>query len=108
MSEKEMFCQGCGGNHEPDPPETYLDFEWGDPPELRRFYVPLHCFCCGIEICAQQFAWSRCCGHCDTGACQLGIVEPEGFHPEKVQIIYVEGHGKNLFYEGKLIEVQEE
>ncbi len=98
------FCKGCGGHHGPDPPEVFVDFEWRN--ELRRFHVPFHCLCCGIEICASQFAWGRCCGHCDTGACQLGRVEPEHFDPRKLQIIYEEGHGqKDLFYEGELIEV---
>ena len=54
----------CGGEHEPDTPDMYIDFRG------YRFRTPFLCICCGKEICARQFAFGRACGTCDTGACQ--------------------------------------
>jgi len=58
------FCTACGGYHEPDPEDSYVDFEG------YRYHPPFRCMCCGKEICARQFAFGRCCRPCDTGACQ--------------------------------------
>jgi len=53
----------CGGYHKPDQQDTWVDYEgW-------RFHPPFKCMCCGKEICARQFAYGRCCGSCDIGAC---------------------------------------
>lgn len=60
----ENFCPACGGTHEEDPDDSYVDYEG------YRFKKPFRCMCCGKEICARQFAWGRCCGPCDMGACQ--------------------------------------
>lgn len=59
-----VFCYACGGEHEPDPPDCWVDFRG------YRFHPPFKCMCCGKEICARQFAFGRCCGPCDMGACQ--------------------------------------
>lgn len=60
------YCEACGGHHNPDPPDTWVDFRG------YRFKPPFLCMCCGKVICARQFAWGRCCGACDMGACQRG------------------------------------
>lgn len=72
----EDFCPTCGGVHEPDTDEVYVDFRG------YRFHKPFLCMCCGKEICARQFAFGRCCGLCDMGACQLGsrVYRPSAFH----------------------------
>ncbi len=58
-------CLGCGGAHPPDNPEIWLRYDgW-------EFSAPFICMCCGKTICIQQFAFGRCCGSCDTGACDL-------------------------------------
>ena len=61
---KGTYCLACGGEHEPDPDSTYVDFRG------YRFKKPFLCICCGKEICARQFAFGRACGSCDMGACQ--------------------------------------
>jgi hypothetical protein len=58
-----MRCNSCYGYHDPDPDDSYVDFRG------RRFKPPFQCLCCGIVICGRQFAYGRCCGRCDTGAC---------------------------------------
>lgn len=58
------FCIHCFADHEPNPPDSYVDFN------RKRYIPPFKCMCCGKEICGQQFAFGRCCGICDTGACQ--------------------------------------
>ena len=60
------FCHVCGGHHELDTHETWVDFEG------YRFKSPFLCMCCGQRICARQFAFGRCCGTCAMGACQFG------------------------------------
>lgn len=35
-----------------------------------RFSAPFLCMCCGKETLAEQWAFGRTCGRCDTGACQ--------------------------------------
>ena len=57
------FCNTCGGHHESDPSDCYLDYNG------FRFIPPFRCMCCGKEICARQFAFGRCCGVCDIGGC---------------------------------------
>ena len=71
------FCPTCGGKHEPDPPDSWVDFKG------YRFRKPFKCMCCGKEICALQFSFGRCCGPCDLGACQLGnrAFRSSAFHP---------------------------
>jgi len=61
----EPFCSACCGHHEPDPPETtvVVGLRW-------VFTPPFRCICCGVEICARQFAWGLMCGPCDIGACR--------------------------------------
>jgi hypothetical protein len=48
--------------------ERHLDawVEW----EGWRFTAPFRCMCCGVETSAEQFAYGRSCGTCDTGICQ--------------------------------------
>ena len=58
------FCLMCGGEHEPDTDDTWVDYEG------YRFHKPFRCMCCGKEICARQFAYGRACAACDMGACQ--------------------------------------
>ena len=65
MADK-IFCPACGGTHEPDSDDVYVDYDG------YRFRKPFKCMCCGKEICARQFAFGRCCGPCDIGACQTG------------------------------------
>jgi len=60
------YCEACGGHHEPDPPDSWVDFRG------YRFKPPFLCMCCGKVICARQFAYGRCCGPCDMGACEHG------------------------------------
>jgi len=60
------FCSACGGHHEPDSEDSWVEYEG------YRFSPPFKCMCCGKEICARQFAYGRCCGPCDMGACQPG------------------------------------
>lgn len=60
------ICLSCGGYHEPDSPDSWVDFRG------YRFKPPFYCMCCGKVICARQFAYGRCCGPCDMGACQYG------------------------------------
>jgi len=62
---KEGFCLGCGGEHEPDPADAYVIFRG------YKFSPPFYCICCGKEICGRQFAFGRCCGACDMGACDI-------------------------------------
>lgn len=62
------FCPHCGGEHEPDPTDCWVDFEG------YRYKPPFRCMCCGKEICARQFAFERCCGPCDMGACQTNNI----------------------------------
>lgn len=98
------FCRGCGGSHEPDSPDCWMDFESGLDRVLRRFRPPFLCLCCGKEICARQFAFGRCCGYCDTGHCQLGLVVAPGVDekirdmhplaPGDMEAIYETGHGR--------------
>lgn len=38
--------------------------------EGYRFSAPFLCMCCGAETTAQQWAYGRTCGLCDTGICQ--------------------------------------
>lgn len=64
MTEKQ-FCYACGGEHEPDPSDSYVIFGG------CRFMPPFRCMCCGKEICGRQFAFGRCCGPCDMGACDI-------------------------------------
>ena len=60
---QKMPLRCCGGDHEPDPPETRLAYEgW-------EFGPPFKCMCCGKDTCARQFAFGRTCGPCDMGAC---------------------------------------
>ena len=69
----------CGGNHEPDPQDSYVDFRG------YRYFPPFICFCCGMTICGRQFAYGRAGGLCDTGACQTDLqrshARPEWYHP---------------------------
>lgn len=67
MTDK-VFCLACGGEHVPDPPDCWVDFRG------YRFHPPFRCMCCGKEICARQFAFGRCCGACDIGACQTNNI----------------------------------
>lgn len=57
-------CPGCGGVHDPDSPDSFVDFDG------FRFRPPFFCMCCNEIICGRQFAYGRACGFCDTGACQ--------------------------------------
>lgn len=59
------ICLACGGKHDPDPPDSYVIFEG------YKFTPPFYCICCGKEICGRQFAFGRCCGPCDMGACDI-------------------------------------
>lgn len=63
--ESASFCSMCGGTHVPDPEGTWVDYEG------FRFKKPFRCMCCGKETCARQFAFGRCCGPCDMGACDI-------------------------------------
>jgi hypothetical protein len=71
------FCHACGGEHEPDPPDSWVDFRG------YRFKPPFLCMCCGKVICGRQFAFGRCCGPCDMGACQMVNTAYQGLaaHP---------------------------
>jgi len=60
------FCVGCGGDHDPDPPDAYVDFE------EHHFTAPFFCLCCGLQICLRQFCYGRACGVCDSGTCEPG------------------------------------
>lgn len=62
-------CSGCGGVHESDPPDSWVDVAplEGEP---YRITWPFRCICCGVTICARQFAFGASCGKCDVGACQ--------------------------------------
>ena len=46
-----------------------LEAQWpeGEPIDHRgwRFTTPFHCFACGLQIPAYQFAFARACGGCD-------------------------------------------
>ena len=66
MDNAKPLCPACGGHHEPDSDQTYVDYEG------YRFRKPFRCMCCGKEICALQFAFGRCCPPCDIGACDTG------------------------------------
>ena len=57
------LCTGCWGHHDEDPDDSWVDFR------NYRFRKPFRCICCGKEICGRQFAFGRCCGACDVGAC---------------------------------------
>ena len=72
-----QICLTCGGFHEPDSSDCWVEFRG------YRFHPPFKCMCCGKEICARQFAFGRCCGVCDTGACQSGnrAFQPQFAHP---------------------------
>lgn len=63
MSERKI-CAHCRGEHEPDTPDTYVI-----GPEKIYMFSPFQCVCCGIEVCARQFAHGFRCGICDVGAC---------------------------------------
>ena len=69
-------CPHCFGDHDPDTPETWV--EW---PEGTKTYPPFLCLCCGKETCARQFAFGRMCGICDAGICQR---DERYFHPPYV------------------------
>lgn len=71
------YCESCGGHHEPDPPDSWVDFRG------YRFKPPFLCMCCGKVICARQFAFGRCCGPCDMGACEHGnrVFRRSAMHP---------------------------
>lgn len=73
---KDGLCLACGGHHDPDPEDTYVDFKG------YRFKPPFYCMCCGKEICGRQFAFGRCCGVCDMGACDINnrVYKPEYAH----------------------------
>lgn len=78
-ADKELWCTACKSSHKPTeehticptggfphlhaklPPDLYIDFKgW-------RFRPPFHCMYCGIEVCPDQWAFSRSCGSCDVG-----------------------------------------
>ncbi len=65
LTTRDLYCPSCGGKHEEDPPDVYVDFRG------YRFTKPFHCICCGRELCSKQFAFARACSLCDTGACQF-------------------------------------
>ncbi len=68
------FCVSCYGDHDPDPPDVSMEFRgW----ELRP---PFKCMCCGVDLCARQFAFGRACALCDTGGCQTWH---QAFKPER-------------------------
>jgi hypothetical protein len=71
------LCPHCLGRHEPDSAEVFVDWQG------RRYWPPFRCLCCGKEICARQFAFGRCCGPCDCGACNPGnrSYDPQYAHP---------------------------
>lgn len=79
-----MLC--CGGEHPPDSPTSYVDFNG------RRYRPPFRCLCCGMGICGRQFAFGRTCGYCDRGRCQLGLVIGRDRRPG--QLVYETGHGR--------------
>lgn len=56
----------CAGQHDPDLPDSFVIFGG------LRFAPPFVCLCCGKVICGHQFAFGRCCGSCDVGACDSG------------------------------------
>lgn len=58
-------CLSCFGQHEPDSLDSYVIFRG------YKFSPPFYCICCGKEICGRQFAFGRCCGACDMGACDI-------------------------------------
>lgn len=84
MTQASVRCSHCCGEHEPDPPDVYIDFRgW-------RWRAAFRCLCCGVIICARQWAFGRGCGKCDTGAChsdnryfqpEYGHVHPEWYRP---------------------------
>lgn len=59
------FCSACGGHHDEDSDNSWVDFR------NYRFRKPFRCICCGKEICMRQFAFGRACGPCDVGACDI-------------------------------------
>ena len=65
LTTRDLYCPSCGGHHEEDPPDIYVDFRG------YRFTKPFYCICCGKELCSKQFTFARACGFCDTGACQF-------------------------------------
>uniref|UniRef100_A0A6H1ZKW2 Uncharacterized protein n=2 Tax=viral metagenome TaxID=1070528 RepID=A0A6H1ZKW2_9ZZZZ len=71
-----QFCPHCGGEHEPDPPDCWVNFKG------KEYTPPFKCLCCGKEICMRQFAYGRCCGPCDIGMCQPRnkTYNPKYFH----------------------------
>lgn len=72
------LCSACGGYHNPDSLDTWVDYEG------YRFKPPFRCMCCGKVICARQFAFGRCCSSCDTGACdpRNRAFRIEAVHPQ--------------------------
>lgn len=90
------FCPSCGGFHEEDPEDCWVD--WNG----YRFRRPFRCICCGIEICARQFAFGRACGRCDVGACEPenGVFQLSVAHPHPT---WWDFDGKKMFR--KFVEV---
>jgi hypothetical protein len=56
-----MKCTHCYGEHGTAPEGIYIDFRG------YRWTPPFICMRCGIEVCHQQWAFSRTCGACDVG-----------------------------------------
>ncbi len=86
----EKFLPCCGGSHDPDPPESFVDFRG------HRFALPFLCICCGKKICGRQFAFGRACGVCDIGACnsvnsayrvECAHSLPEWWHPHGQEML---------------------
>ena len=59
------LCVGCDGYH--DEADTRIEFRG------YTYTPPFFCLCCGIQVCARQFAWARMCGYCDTARCWKGV-----------------------------------
>jgi hypothetical protein len=57
-------CADCNTIHVPDNEGSWV--EWNG---VRQMF-PFYCACCKKEICAQQYAYGRQCGYCDTGLCK--------------------------------------
>lgn len=54
----------------------------------KKYYPPFHCLCCGKEVSAEQFAYGRCCGPCDMGACDPAnrAYNPIYAHPRRAHL----------------------